>query len=196
MKFIILILVIVGSNICGCVTVPPKINPLKKLMIEECAEERKSNKFNSMKSYQLIFYECQQIMNANSDFKNIDNNFIGLSIKNDHNKEDEEDFDSETWFLITEVIRKNYYPFYLEPEKEVARSKIIIKHQENKDIEKSLVRSWEPRLLPVSPYLMNYNQLVMALEAIDFLIDKKELDGYKIRFLVIKRIITNEMWKK
>ena len=43
--------------------------------------------------------------------------------------EDQEDFDAETWFLITDVMRKKYYPDYLEPEQEVIRANVLAEQQ-------------------------------------------------------------------
>jgi hypothetical protein len=62
--------------------------------------------------------------------------------------------------------------------------------------EKSLLRAWEPRLLPVSPYLMNYRQLVMAQEVVSDLIYENGGNAFYPKLVGIERIMVNERGKK
>ena len=88
--------------------------------------------------------------------------------------EEQEDFDAETWFMITEVMREKYYPDYLEPEQEVIRANVLNEQQAKTITDHSLLRDWEPRLLPVSPYFMHYNQLGLAQDELAILSVRKE----------------------
>ena len=192
----ILIPVIMTISLSGCIVVPPNPNPLKLLMIDECADARRSGTgFNSRKSYQLVRYECAQNLGLNEEFQKIDD------IKFRKNPritdfDEQEDFDAETWFLITEVVRKKYYPDYLEPEQEVIRANALAEQQRKTIEDKSVWRDWEPRLLPVSPYLMSHKQLRMADEAISDLIAQKKGDKFFTKLMVINRIMVKERLKK
>jgi hypothetical protein len=165
-------------------------------MIDECAEQRRSGSgFNSRKSYQLVRYECGQILTKNEEYRRIDDRQFrkrpdAISF------EDQEDFDAETWFIITEVMREKYYPGYLEPEQEVIRANVLAEQQAKTVKDESLLRDWEPRLLPVSPYLMHYSQLDLAQNAIDDLIGQKRGEAFFTKLRVISTIIVKEMQKK
>ena len=191
--FILTALVIALS---GCTTAPPRKNPLKTLMIDECAEQRRSGTgFNARKSYQLVWYECQQLMVLNTDYRKIDDRHYRKN-PNITGFEEQEDFDAETWFFITEVMRKKYYPDYLEPEQEVIRARVLEEQQGKTITDKSLLRDWQPRLLPVSPYLMSHKQLGLAQDAVSDLIHEKRGDEFFTKLMVIDRIMVNEGIKK
>ena len=180
----------------GCITHLPKQSSLKALMIDECADERRSGTgFNSRKSYELVREECGQIMARNERFRKIDDRHFKKS-QNTTSYSEQEDFDAETWFLITEVMRKKYYPDFLEPEQEVVRAKVLWEQQEKTIEDKSIWREWAPRLLPVSPYWMRYNQIGMANEAIDDLIYQEKSDNMVSKLRVIRTILTKEGQKK
>ena len=110
--------------------------------------------------------------------------------------EDQEDFDAETWFLITDVMRKKYYPDYLEPEQEVIRANVLAEQQAKTITDPSLLRDWEPRLLPVSPYLMNYKKLRMAQDIVSDLIYQHRGDEFFTKLKVISTILVTEGQKK
>ena len=192
----ILIPVIMTISLSSCIVVPPNPNPLKLLMIDECADARRSGTgFNSRKSYQLVRYECAQNLGLNEEFQKIDD----IKFRKNPRMTDfdeQEDFDAETWFLITEVVRKKYYPDYLEPEQEVIRANALAEQQRKTIEDKSVWRDWEPRLLPVSPYLMSHKQLRMADEAISDLIAQKKGDKFFTKLMVINRIMAKERLKK
>ena len=192
----ILIPVIMTISLSGCIVVPPNPNSLKLLMIDECADARRSGTgFNSRKSYQLVRYECAQNLGLNEEFQKIDD----IKFRKNPRMTDfdeQEDFDAETWFLITEVVRKKYYPDYLEPEQEVIRANALAEQQRKTIEDKSVWRDWEPRLLPVSPYLMSHKQLRMADEAISDLIAQKKGDKFFTKLMVINRIMAKERLKK
>ncbi|MCX7096307.1 MAG: hypothetical protein NTV43_00195 [Methylococcales bacterium] len=192
----LILLVATALSQPGCITATPRNNPLKTLMIEECAEQRRSGTgFNSKKSHQLVRYECGQILTKDEDYRRIDDprfrkrpDAIAF--------EDQEDFDAETWFIITETMREKYYPDYLAPEQEIIRANALAEQQAKTITDESLMREWEPRLLPVSPYLMHHTQLGLAQEAIDALIDQKRGDEFSTKLRVISRIISSEQWRK
>ena len=121
----LILLAVIALSQSGCITAPPRNNPLKALMIDECAEQRRSGTgFNSRKSYQLVRHECGQILTLNKEYRMIDDrNFRKTASMTYFNEE--EDFDAETWSMITEVMREKYYPDYLEPEQEVIRRQCI-----------------------------------------------------------------------
>ena len=192
----LILLAVIALSQSGCITAPPRNNPLKTLMIDECAEQRRSGSgFNSRKSYQLVRYECGQILTKNEEYRRIDDRQFrkrpdAISF------EDQEDFDAETWFIITQVMREKYYPGYLEPEQEVIRANVLAEQQARTVKDESLLRDWEPRLLPVSPYLMHYSQLDLAQNAIDDLIGQKRGEAFFTKLRVISTIIVKEMQKK
>lgn len=180
----------------GCITAPPKNNPLKTLMIDECAEQRRLGVgFNSRKSYQLAWHECKQMMSVNEEYRKIDDQRYRKN-PNVTSFEEQEDFDAETWYLITEVMRKKNYPDRLEPEEEVIRAKVLNEQQAKTITDNSLMRDWEPRLVPVSPYLMHYNQLGLAQDAISDLIGQKRGEEFFTKLRVISTIIVSEKQKK
>lgn len=180
----------------GCATAPPKPNPLKTLAIDACADARQSESaFNARKSHQLVRYECEQILALDESYCKIDNKKFRKKARLTY-FEEQEYFDEETWFLVTERIRKNYYPTYLSPEEEVVRASLL-NEQQNTIEDKSILRQYDPRLLPVSPYLMNYRELGWAGEVVSDLIyenrGNKNLHG---NLAVISVIITKERQKK
>jgi len=79
--------------------------------------------------------------------------------------EEQEYFNEKTWSLVTERIRAVHYPEYLAPEEEVRRANSLNANQDRLE-DQSVQRFYEPRLLPVSPYLMNRRELGMACTAI------------------------------
>ena len=60
----------------------------------------------------------------------------------------------------------------------------------------SLLRDWEPRLLPVSPYLMNYKKLRMAQDIVSDLIYQHREDEFFTKLKVISTILVTESQKK
>ena len=193
---ILIILTVIAISLSGCITAPPRKNPLKTLMIDECAEQRRSGSgFNSRKSHQLVRQECEQILTLNEEYRRIDDRHFRKTPSMTA-FEDQEDFDAETWFLITEAMRKNYYPDYLEPEQEVIRANVLAEQQAKTITDPSLLRDWEPRLLPVSPYLMNYKKLTMAQDIVSDLIYQHRGDGFFTKLKVISTILVTESQKK
>ncbi len=191
-----ILMVSIALWLSGCATAPPKPNPLKTLAIDECADARQSGSvFNARKSYQLVRYECEQILALDESYRKIDNKKFGKKGRLTYFDE-QEYFDEETWFLVTERIRKNYYPTYLSPEEEVVRASLL-NQQQNTIKDKSVLRQYDPHLLPVSPYLMNYRDLGWAGEAASDLIYENR--GGKIlhsNLTIISVIITKERQKK
>ena len=156
-------------SLSSCIVVPPNPNPLKLLMIDECADAHHSGTgFNSRKSYQLVRYECAQNLGLNEEFQKInDIKFRKNPRMTDFNEQ--EDFDAETWFLITEVVRKKYYPDYLEPEQEVIRASALAEQQKTR-------QSWR-RLKIDHPYRLKIDQgklLYSVLYSIE-IVDQTEL---------------------
>jgi hypothetical protein len=198
MRYLIAILSwsVMALSLSGCITASPRNNPLKTLMIDECAEQRRSGTgFNSRKSYQLVRHECGQILTLNKEYRMIDDrNFRKTASMTYFNEE--EDFDAETWFMITEAMREKYYPDYLEPEQEVIRANVLNEQQAKTITDPSLLREWEPRLLPVSPYLMHYNNLRMAQEIVSDLIYQHREDEFFTKLKVISTILVTESQKK
>jgi hypothetical protein len=62
-------------------------------------------------------------------------------------------------------MREVHYPEYLAPEEEVRRANSLNENQDRLE-DQSVQRLYEPRLLPVSPYLMNRRELGMTSTAI------------------------------
>lgn len=192
----LILLTVMALSQSGCITAPPRNNPLKTLMIDECAEQRRSGTgFNARKSYQLIRYECEQILTLNKEYRMIDDRNFRKTERMTYFNE-EEDFDAETWFMITEAMREKYYPDYLEPEQEVIRANVLNEQQAKTISDPSLLREWEPRLLPVSPYLMHYNNLRMAQEIVSDLIYQHREDEFFTKLKVISTILVTESQKK
>ena len=190
------ILTVLVVSLPGCVTAPPRNNPLKTLMIDECAEQRRSGTgFNSRKSYQLVRYECGQILTLNEEYRRIDDRHFRKKASMTYFNE-EEDFDAETWFMVTEAIREKYYPDYLEPEQEVIRANSLADQQAKTLTDKSNLREPEPRLLPVSPYLMNYKKVRVAQDIVGDLVYQHRGDGFYTKLKVISNILNKEEQKK
>lgn len=191
-----ILMVSIALWLSACATVPSKPNPLKTLAIDECADARQSGSaFNSRKSYQLIRYECEQILALDESYRKIDNKKFKKKTRLTY-FEEQEYFDEETWLLVTERIRKNYYPSYLSPEEEVVRANVLNEKQ-NTIEDKSILRQYDPRLLPVSPYLMNFRELGWAGEAAsDLIYENRGNKNLYSSLSVISVIITKERQKK
>ncbi|MEC4749853.1 hypothetical protein [Methylomicrobium sp. Wu6] len=169
---------------------------LRLLSIEECAEKRADNSaFSGDKSYQLIRKECEQMLVFDGDYQRMNNRRYSKSAKLTY-PENQKYFNENTWRLVTDRIRERYYPKYLSPEDEVARAKALNENQSQIE-DKSVLRIYEPRLLPVNPYLMNLKELEMANESISDLIyenrDNKQLHG---SLAVLRTIVIEERIKK
>lgn len=169
---------------------------LRLLSIEECAEKRADNSaFAGDKSYQLIRKECEQMLVFDEDYQRISNRRYSKSAKLIY-PENQKYFNENTWRLVTDRIRERYYPKYLSPEDEVARA-MALNEEQSQTEDKSVLRVYEPRLLPVSPYLMNLKELEMANESISDLIfenrDNKRLKG---PLAVLRTIVIEERTKK
>ncbi|MEQ1531026.1 MAG: hypothetical protein HOO92_10955 [Methylococcaceae bacterium] len=173
-----------------------KENPLKSLTVNECVENRRnSSVFNSKKSTTLLDFECQQILMLDTRYRRFDE--LNFRVGNRQTAvEDQEYFDDEAWLLITEWIRKEYYEDLLSPEEEVNRAKFLNDSQ-NKNGDQSVLREYEPRLLPVSPYLMNYSYLEKADLGIEDMWRKYRDDKTMHRKLsVIMEIVSKEKQRK
>jgi hypothetical protein len=181
----------------GCANAQNKPNPLKVLMIDECVTLRRAgDRFNGKKSYPLVRYECEQLLTLDEAYRKIDDKQFRKKRSTTY-FDRQENFDAEAWFMITEVVRKKYYPDYLMPEEEVIRANGLAEQQAKTVEDKSVWRQWEPRLLPVSPYLMRYQQLVWADEAASELAHKnKENKDIYTKLRIINRIMLKERQKK
>ncbi|MDP3530755.1 MAG: hypothetical protein U1E13_10825 [Methylophilaceae bacterium] len=97
---------------------------------------------------------------------------------------------------MTDRIRERHYPQYLAPEEEVARA-MALNEKQAQIGDKSVLRVYEPRLLPVSPYLMNWRELGKADDSISDLMyenrDNKQLYG---SLAVLRTIVIEERIKK
>lgn len=191
-----ILMVSIALCLPGCATAPSKTNPLKTLAIDECADARQSGSaFNSRKSYQLVRYECEQILALDEAYRKIDNKRFRKKARLTY-FEEQEYFNEEAWFLVTEHIRKNYYPAYLSPEEEVVRASLL-NEQQNTIEDKSVLRQYEPRLLPVSPYLMSFRELGWAGEAVsDLIYENRGNKNLHSNLTVISVIIMKERQKK
>ena len=191
-----ILMVTIALWLPGCATAPSKPNPLKTLAIDECVGARQSGvAFNARKSYQLVRYECEQILALDESYRKIDNKKFRKKARLTYFDE-QEYFDEETWLLVTERIRKNYYPSYLSPEEEVVRANVLNEKQ-NTIQDKSILRRYDPRLLPVSPYLMNFRELGWAGEAAsDLIYENRGNKNLYSSLSVISVIITKERQKK
>ncbi|MGZ8238110.1 MAG: hypothetical protein ACXWTY_09595 [Methylobacter sp.] len=170
---------------------------LKSLMIDECAEQRQSvGGFNAQKSAQLVRSECRQLLTLDEDFQRIDNKRFRMR-PNRTRFEEQEDFDAEVWLMITEEVRKKHYPYLKPEEEEVQRTHLLMQQQAKSIGDKSVWRQWEPRLLPVSPYLMSYTQLGWAEEAASDLIQTHwDNNNIKTKLRIIRGLIVTERPKK
>lgn len=169
---------------------------LRLLSIEECAEKRAGNSaFAGDKSYPLIRKECEQMLVFDEDYQRMSNRRYSKSAKLTY-PENQKYFNENAWRLVTDRIRERYYPRYLSPEDEVARA-MALNEEQSQTEDKSVLRVYEPRLLPVSPYLMNLKELEMANESISDLIfenrDNKRLKG---SLAVLRTIVIEERTQK
>lgn len=117
-----LIAVMIGGLLCGCASTSKtqiESSSLKSQMVDRCVNLRRAaGGFNSRKSVQLMHYECKQILSLDEEYRRLgDARFRKKPFVTYFGQQ--EDFDAEAWFMITEIIRKNYYPDYLDPESEV-----------------------------------------------------------------------------
>jgi hypothetical protein len=109
----------------------------------------------------------------------------------------QEYFDDKPWLLVIESIRKIYYPSLLSPEDEIARAVQLNAQEYKEHSDKSLLRIREPRLLPVSPYLLNGRELRWARDAInDLIYENRENIRVQAQLSTISRIIYLESLKK
>ena len=169
---------------------------LRLLSIEECAEKRAGNSaFSGDKSYQLIRKECEQMLVFDEDYQRMSNRRYSKSAKLTY-PENQKYFNENSWRLVTDRIRERYYPKHLSPEDEIARAKALNEKQSQIE-DKSVLRVYEPHILPVSPYLMNLKELEMANESISDLIyenrDNRQLHG---SLAVLRTIVIEERTKK
>jgi hypothetical protein len=169
---------------------------LEALAVAECADARRdSSAFNRRKSAQLVQQECEQFLLLDRDYQRSQNQKFHAHPRLTYN--DEQAYvDDEAWSLVTERIRETHYPHYLPPEQEVALANQ--KNAQQAALEdRSLRRDYAPRLLPASPYLMNYRELAWATEAIDRLIYKFRADDkMRGKLSAISVIVVNERQKK
>lgn len=191
--------VVVVMGLCGCVSASKtQIEPslLQSQMVDRCTNLRRTaNGFNSRKSPRLMNYECKQILSLDEEYRRLgDLKFRKSPFVTYFDQQ--EDFDAETWFMITEIIRKYNYPDYLDPESEVARASYLNAQQRGVEDE-SILRHLEPRLLAVSPYLMSSKQLEWAGNAADALVHefKNDKDTYA-KLIKISEIIVKERSKR
>ncbi|MDO8938594.1 MAG: hypothetical protein Q7U98_05500 [Methylicorpusculum sp.] len=169
---------------------------LRLLSIEECAEERAGNSaFGGDKSSQLIRKECEQMLVLNENYQRMSNRSYSKSAKLTY-PENQKYFNENTWRLVTDRIRERHYPQYLAPEEEVARA-MALNEKQAQIGDKSVLRVYEPRLLPVSPFLMNWWELGKADDSISDLMyenrDNKQLYG---SLAVLRTIVIEERIKK
>jgi hypothetical protein len=169
---------------------------LEALAVAECADARRdSSAFNRRKSIQLVQQECEQFLLLDRDYQRSQNQKFHAHPRLTYNDE-QAYFDDEAWLLVTERMRETHYPHYLPPEQEVALANQ--KNAQQAALEdRSLRRDYSPRLLPASPYLMNYRELAWATEAIDRLIYKFRADDkMRGKLSTISVIVVNERQKK
>lgn len=169
---------------------------LRLLSIEECAEKRGGiSAFAGGKSYQFIRKECEQMLVFDENYQRMSNRKYSKSAKLTY-PENQKYFNENTWRLVTDRIREKYYPKCLSPEDEIARAKALNEKQSQIE-DKSVLRVYEPHILPVSPYLMNLKELEMANESISDLIyenrDNRQLHG---SLAVLRTIVIEERTKK
>jgi hypothetical protein len=178
----------------GCALAPKEIDPMETMMLNECINQRRSaTLFNLKKSYKLVSYECKQLFELDVGFRKIGNkNFVESRHKIYFHEQ--QDFDAEAWYMITEVLRKKYYPDYLEPEKEIIRTEEMMDDQIKNNNDRSIWRELEPRLLPVSPYLMSYSQLEKAKDVLSDLSYEHRDDRYSNKFGTILRVICEQQY--
>ena len=180
----------------SCTTIP-KDDPNLKLEIERCISVRQaSSEFNSHKSAKLIWYECKQLMALDENYQKLVNPRFVNSRRQTYGNQ-QEYFDDQAWFMVIERMRKIYYPALLSPEEEMARADQLNAAEYRENSDKSLLRTREPRLLPVSPYLLNGRELRWAMDAVrDLIYENLENNRVQVRLSTISRIIYLESLKK
>jgi len=173
----------------GCAT-SPKDNPVQKLEIDRCVPIRQSSsEFNARKSDRLIWYECKQLLALDENYQKLENPRFVKNRRQTYGDR-QEYFDDEAWFLVLERMRKIYYPSLLSPEEEVARADQLNVAEFKKNFDKSLLRIREPRLLPVSPYLLNGRELRWTRDVVsDLIYENRENNCIQAQLSTISRII-------
>jgi hypothetical protein len=191
MKTILIIIIL--TTLFGCATIAPEQNPIAMQIVDKCADNRRSeNLFNAKKTIQLIRYECRQLLSLDHNYLKASNQAFERTFFK-HKTIQQYIFDDKTWFLVTEVIRKKYYPEYMDPESEVIRAKLLEEEQAKTLVDQSSRRHFAPRLLPVSPYLMGYDLLTRANEVTDnLLFENKNNIEVCDELKVIRKIIGDE----
>jgi len=182
--------------ISACTNINRDRDLLEYLSIEECVDKRgNSSGFNKDKSHELLRNECEQLQAFDENHQKIVNKRFRKNRKVTY-PDKQEYFDEGAWYLVTERIRETYYPKYLSPEQEVERANRLNEQQARLE-DKSVQRIYEPRLLPVSPYLMSYRELGMAYEAVSGLI-QENLDNKNLHrsLNALSVIVINERSKK
>ena len=168
----------------------PKEDLIQKVEIEKCVSIRRtSSEFNASKSAWLIWYECKQLLALDENYQKLVNPYFLKSRRQTYGNQ-QEYFDDQAWFLVIERIRKIYYPSLLSPEEEISRADQLNAAEYREDSDKSLIRRREPRLLPVSPYLLNGRELRWARVAVsDLIYDNRENNRSQAQLSTIGRII-------
>jgi hypothetical protein len=182
--------------ISACTNINRDRDLLEYLSIEECVDKRgNSSGFNKDKSHELLRNECEQLQALDENHQKIANKRFRKNRKVTY-PDEQEYFDEGTWHLVTERIRETYYPKYLSPAQEVEKANRLNEQQTHLE-DKSVQRVYEPRLLPVSPYLMSYRELEMGLEAVSGLM-QENLDNKKLHrsLSAISVILIKERTKK
>ena len=180
----------------GCATMP-KEDLIQKVEIEKCVSVRRtSSEFNARKSARLIWYECKQLLALDDNFQNLENPCFVKNRRQTYGDK-QEYFDDQAWFMVIERMRKIYYPSLLSPEEEIARADQLNAAEYKETSDKSLLRIREPRLLPVSPYLLNGRELRWARDAVsDLIYENRENIRVQAQLSTISRIIYLESLKK
>ena len=168
----------------------PKEDLIQKVEIEKCVSIRRtSSEFNASKSAWLIWYECKQLLALDENYQKLVNPYFLKSRRQTYGNQ-QEYFDDQAWFLVIERIRKIYYPSLLSPEEEISRADQLNAAEYREDSDKSLIRRREPRLLPVSPYLLNGRELRWARVAVsDLIYENRENNRSQAQLSTIGRII-------
>jgi hypothetical protein len=162
----------------ACANINRDRDLLEYLSIEECIDKRgNSSGFNKDKSHELLQNECEQLQALDENHQKIANKRFRKNRKVTY-PDKQEYFDESAWYLVTERIRESYYPKFLSPEQEIERANRLNEQQARLE-DKSVQRVYEPRLLPVSPYLMSYRELEMALDVVSGLM-QENLDNKKL----------------
>ncbi|MBS3965584.1 MAG: hypothetical protein KGZ80_14050 [Methylomonas sp.] len=177
MKFAFVIIML-AMLITACTNTNRDLDLQEYLSIEECVDKRgNSSVFNKDKSHELLRNECEQLQALDENHQKIANKRFRKSRKVTY-PDEQEYFDEGAWYLVSERIRETYYPKYLSPAQEVEKANRLNEQQIRLE-DKSVQRVYEPRLLPVSPYLMSYRELEMAHEVVSDLI-QENLDNKKL----------------